>query len=185
MSFITIRHEGRLYKSTVSLISQQKTIYATSAIGFTKSACYDINTAMSKVVKKPDTVKFGEHMIFDAYNCKFERLMDMQLCYDVLENLVKLAAMRKITEPYLIKAEGNETLGGKDPGGFSGFVIIQESHVSIHTFARRGFVTIDLYSCKSFKSEGIVEYLKKTFETDDVSVIKMERGLKYPIENIY
>ena len=130
-------------------------------------------------------MKFGEHLIFDAYNCRFEPLMNMQHCYDVLEQLAKIASMRKITEPYLIKAEGNETLGGKDPGGFSGFVIIQESHISIHTFARRGFVTIDLYSCKPFKTEGIVEYLKGAFETEDVSVIKMERGLKYPIDNIY
>lgn len=68
--------------------------------------------------------------------------------------------MKKMTEPYVIKATSNEFMGGKDPGGFSGFVIIQESHISIHTFAKRGFATVDLYSCKNFEPESAVEYLK-------------------------
>ena len=149
---------------------------------------------MSKSSEKPpqklqkakvSTMKFGEHLIFDAYNCKYEKLNNMELCFELLNKLTTMAKMRKISEPYVIKADGNETLGGKDPGGFSGFVMIQESHISIHTFARRGFVTIDLYSCKPFNTEGIVEFLKDTFETDDVTCVKMDRGLKYPANNIY
>lgn len=93
--------------------------------------------------------------------------------------------MNPISEPYVINADSNETLGGKDPGGFSGFLIIQESHVSIHTFAKRGFVTIDLYSCKRFKTEGVMEYLIDTFEPENYDIFKMDRGLKYPSDNIY
>jgi len=130
------------------------------------------------------TTTFGEHLVFDAYGCNVEKLMDMELCYDVLNTLVKMAEMHAMTPPFVIKSEGNLTLGGKDPGGFTGFVIIEESHISIHTFAKRGFVTIDLYSCKEFPSDGIVEYLKKTFEAKDVDVMTMKRGLKYPSENI-
>ncbi len=130
------------------------------------------------------TAKFGEHLVFDAYGCNPEKLNNMELCYDVLNTLVKMAEMRPMTPPFVIKSEGNLVLGGKDPGGFTGFVIIEESHISIHTFAKRGFVTIDLYSCKEFPSDGIIEYLKKTFEAKDADVLKMERGLKYPSDNI-
>ncbi|MFZ5424746.1 MAG: adenosylmethionine decarboxylase [Patescibacteria group bacterium] len=130
-------------------------------------------------------IKFGEHLIFDAYGCNPDRLGNMELCFDVLNKLAEMAEMRKFHEPYVLKAEGNETLGGKDPGGFSGILMVHESHISIHTFEKRGFVTIDLYSCKKFPSEGIVEYLRAIFEPEDVSVIKMDRGLKYPAENIY
>lgn len=135
--------------------------------------------------KTNKTIHFGEHLIFDAYNCAFNKLNDKTVCYEILDKLAELAEMKKLTEPLVVSADSNETLGGKDPGGFSGFVIIQESHISIHTFAKRGFVTIDLYSCKPFKSEGVVEYLKSIFETEDFNVIKMDRGLKYPVENIY
>lgn len=130
-------------------------------------------------------LKFGEHLTYDAYGCSYESLSNMELCFDVLNNLVKLAKMHKLTEPVIIKADGNATLGGKDPGGFSGFVIIQESHISLHTFVKRGFLTLDVYSCKPFKEEEIVKYLGETFKPKDFDINKTSRGLKYPTENIY
>jgi S-adenosylmethionine decarboxylase len=114
-----------------------------------------------------------------------KKLDNPDFCKEVLENLVKKAEMTKLTEPVIVHADSNETLGGKDPGGYSGFVMIVESHISIHTFTKRGFVTIDLYSCKPFKTEGVIEYLSEALETDTYDVIRMDRGLKYPAENIY
>lgn len=139
----------------------------------------------AKKYKDSKKVKFGEHLIFDAYGCDPKRLNDPKLCKKVMLDVCKMGDMHALCEPYLINAGSNETLGGKDPGGYSGFLIIQESHVSVHTFVKRGFVTVDVYSCKAFQSEGIVEYLKKVFKSRDEQVIKLERGLKYPTENIY
>ena len=130
-------------------------------------------------------VKFGEHLIFDAYGCDPKKLNDPKLCVQVMQDLCKMGGMKPLCEPVLVDASSNEALGGKDPGGFSGFLIIQESHISVHTFVKRGFVTVDLYSCRPFKTEGIVEYLKDAFGSRDEQVIKIERGLKYPAENIY
>lgn len=132
-----------------------------------------------------DTVKFGEHLIFDAYGCDPKKLNSKTACENALEKMAKLAGMKKISDPYVLQATGNETLGGKDPGGFSGFLIIQESHISIHTFTKRGFVTIDLYSCKNFMSAPVIEYLIDTFRPKNHDIIKIERGLKYPKNNIY
>ena len=132
-----------------------------------------------------NTIKFGSHLIYDAYGCNPKKLDDLEYCKKVLNNLVEIAGMRKLAEPMLIKADSNETLGGKDPGGVSGFVIIQESHISLHSFTRRGFVTIDLYSCKEFDAAEVVTYLDKAFEAKNTDIIKMDRGLKYPSDNIY
>jgi len=132
-----------------------------------------------------NTIKFGSHLIYDAYGCNPKKLDDLEYCKKVLNNLVEIAGMRKLAEPMLIKADSNETLGGKDPGGVSGFVIIQESHISLHSFTRRGFVTIDLYSCKEFDAADVVTYLDKAFEAKNTDIIKMDRGLKYPSDNIY
>ena len=132
-----------------------------------------------------NTIKFGSHLIYDAYGCNPKKLDDLEYCKKVLNNLVEIAGMRKLAEPMLIKADSNETLGGKDPGGVSGFVIIQESHISLHSFTRRGFITIDLYSCKEFIASNVVNYLDKAFEAKNTDIIKMDRGLKYPSDNIY
>ncbi len=130
-------------------------------------------------------IKFGQHLIFDAYGCDFEALNNKDVCTNALEDMVRLAKMHKLREPIIIHADGNETLGGKDPGGYSGFVIIEESHISIHSFAKRGFLTIDLYSCKEFETADVIDYLIETFKPKDYDIIKMDRGLKYPADNIY
>ena len=136
-------------------------------------------------MKKPNTVKFGEHLIFDAYKCDPKKLNDKKFCTKVLLDLANIAGMKKLIDPVVVKASENETLGGKDPGGYSGFLIIQESHISVHTFTKRGFVTADLYSCKPFVFDGVVDYLVTAFKPKDYSIIKMDRGLKYPSKNIY
>ena len=134
---------------------------------------------------KKQKVKFGDHLIYDAYGCPKKKLDNQELCIEVMNKLTKIAKMKKLIEPVVISATSNETLGGKDPGGYSGYVIIQESHISIHTFAKRGFVTIDIYSCKPFEAEKAIEYLNSVFQPKDSDILKMERALKYPSENIY
>jgi S-adenosylmethionine decarboxylase len=136
-------------------------------------------------MSKEITTNFGEHLIFDGYGCDYESLKSMEVCYDVLNELVNLAEMHKITEPIIIKSEGNLVLGGKDPGGFTGAVFIEESHITIHTFAKRGFVTIDLYSCKEFNTTKIIDYLNNKFNPKDKDILHFKRGMKYPTDNIY
>jgi S-adenosylmethionine decarboxylase len=88
--------------------------------------------------------------------------------------------MTKLTLPYVVKATANQ---GKDPGGWSGFVIIQESHVSIHTFPDRAFATIDVYSCRSFDINIATDYFKKILNPDNMEIRVEERGKNYPLEN--
>jgi S-adenosylmethionine/arginine decarboxylase-like enzyme len=45
--------------------------------------------------------------------------------------------------------------------GWTGFVIIDKSHIAIHTFTANNTISVDVYSCKMFNEETVVEYLKK------------------------
>lgn len=124
---------------------------------------------------------FGPHLMLEAYNCPPEVLNDANLAYKILDELPEKIGMNKLIKPYVVFAEGNNS---KDPGGWSGFVIIQESHISLHTFIKRRFVTIDVYSCKNFDTDFAIEYFKKAFKTNDVEFIIEQRGKRYPNENI-
>ena len=133
-----------------------------------------------------DHVQFGYHLILDGYECDPEALGNMEICYDVLNNIAKLGDMHKFHEPYLVKAESNmHTPTGKDPGGFSGFVMIYESHISLHTFTKKGFFTADVYSCKPFDHEVVIKYIKEVFKPKDLDSLRIDRGLKFPVHNIY
>ena len=119
--------------------------------------------------------------MIDGYNCAKQPLEDANLLYKMLDTLPTTIGMTKMTKPYLVFTEGNNA---KDPGGWSGFVLIQESHVSIHTFVKRKFFTFDLYSCKEFDANIAIDYLKKMFKTDEMDISIEERGKKYPSENL-
>lgn len=88
--------------------------------------------------------------------------------------------MRRLIPPYVVEASANNR---KDPGGYSGFVMIQESHISIHTFPKRRFVSIDLYSCKKFKTAPVIAYFKGVFGIGKVEINIVVRGKEYPMSN--
>lgn len=135
--------------------------------------------------KSDKTVQFGYHMTLDFYGCPLQQLTDLKLCYKVLDELPAVLKMKKLTVPQVILADGNAEEGGKDPGGITGFIVIAESHISLHTFARRGFISLDIYSCKEFSYEQAERYLVSIFQPKDREIYTLNRGTRYPSENIY
>ena len=119
--------------------------------------------------------------MLEIYNCPSRILGDANTLYKILDELPVKIHMTKMTLPYVVFTPGNNK---KDPGGWSGFVLIQESHISFHTFAKRRFVTIDIYSCKDFDSNIAISYLKKAFRSDDIEYNIEARGNRYPEENL-
>ncbi|MFO0719053.1 MAG: adenosylmethionine decarboxylase [Candidatus Paceibacterota bacterium] len=126
---------------------------------------------------------FGEHLTLDGYGGE-ERLLDSQeTVLRALNELVDLLGMKILAEPQVYFAESNEI---KDPGGWTGVVVIMESHISIHTFPKRGFVSADVYTCQNgLNTDLIISYFKKAFNLKDVETNFIKRGIKYPGQNIY
>ena len=126
---------------------------------------------------------FGEHLMIDGYGGNFEKLNNNELILRCLDELPEKLGMKKLAKQEVYFAKGNDK---KDPGGFSGFVVIEESHVSIHTFPARGFITADVYTCKNgMDNDFIITYFKEQFELKDVETNFVKRGMRYPGSNIY
>lgn len=125
---------------------------------------------------------FGEHLTLDGYAGNPEKLNDKNLVLSCLKDLPGKLDMHILAGPEVYFAPGNDK---KDPGGWSGFVVIAESHISIHTFPGRGFVSIDVYTCKNgLATDHIVQYFVDQFELKDTEVNHIKRGIKYPSKNI-
>jgi len=126
---------------------------------------------------------FGEHLTIDGYNGDFGKLNDKELVLKCLGELPEKLGMKKLANPVIYFAEGNDK---KDPGGWSGVVVIAESHISIHTFPHRGFVSADVYTCKNgLDVEFIINYFKSAFDLQDVEQNFIKRGTRYPEFNIF
>lgn len=44
--------------------------------------------------------------------------------------------------------------------GWTGFVVIDKSHIAIHTFTEGNRISIDLYSCQPFDADEVERYLR-------------------------
>jgi len=126
---------------------------------------------------------FGEHFTIDGYKGDFKKLNDKDFVLKCLDELPGLIGMEKLAEPQIYSAPDN---GLKDPGGWSGFVVVAESHISIHTFPKRGFVSIDVYTCKTGMDQKFIsDYFIKKFDLKDIEVNFIKRGTRYPGADIY
>ncbi|MBS3102390.1 adenosylmethionine decarboxylase [Candidatus Woesearchaeota archaeon] len=120
--------------------------------------------------------EFGQHLTIDAANCNRKKLADQSLVYDILNKLPAKLGMTKMSLPHVVK--------WLDPGatieGISGFVMIAESHVSLHTFPEKDYVFIDIFSCKGFDVDNATDLLTAVFESKKFSKKVVKRGLDFP-----
>lgn len=120
---------------------------------------------------------FGEHWMLDGYAADSTLLGDKDFIYKFLDELPTLIGMKKITQPSVVEVKGN---GQKDLGGVSGFVLIQESHISLHTFPQAGFISADVYTCQNDLNKIYLEnYFRKFFLIGETEINFVIRGKKY------
>ena len=87
------------------------------------------------------------HLVIDGYGGDVDKMWDQDLIRSFLDQFPAKLSMTPITEPKVLEYIGDKP----DDVGVSGFVIIAESHISIHTFPKREYVNVDIFSCKGFQ----------------------------------
>ena len=115
------------------------------------------------------------HLIIDGFGANRKMLESEDMIYDLLDRYPSQIGMTKVTPPQVFKYIGSKP----EDWGISGFVLIAESHISIHTFPERRYVNIDIFSCKDFDSEYAIQELKAIFEFDEIQNYLLNRGLEY------
>ncbi len=117
-------------------------------------------------------MKNGTHLIIDLKECeKIERLSNSKFIENFLLELVKMTEMKAITKPKVLYYEHEE----KEESGVTGFIIISDSHASIHTYPFKKSLYFDLFSCKEFNSEKIINYVRETFKPKSIKKLLIQR----------
>lgn len=115
------------------------------------------------------------HLVLDGYGADPKRLQDENLVHQMLDEYPDTIGMTKISEPFVYRYDTGSV---PNDWGVSGFVLIAESHISVHTFPDRGYLNVDIFSCKAFDSEAAVRELKGRFGIDSVKTAVLDRGLE-------
>jgi S-adenosylmethionine decarboxylase len=117
--------------------------------------------------------------MLDGYGADPRKLDDASLLFETLDALPELIGMRKLGSPVLARV--------KDPEGYgiSGIIMIHESHISLHTYPKKEFLSMDVYSCKGFDAEHVIEEIKRRYGVHDAEVNLVERAKRFPQVNLH
>lgn len=118
------------------------------------------------------------HLAIDGYGGDYQKMQDLELIYGILDGYPAEIGMTKIMPPYVFRYIGAKP----EDWGISGFVLIAESHISIHTFPEKGYVNIDIFSCKAFNTDLAVSKIQDKLGLPKVKIHLLERGLEYPLD---
>lgn len=119
---------------------------------------------------------YGPHLTIDAYGCDKARLGSLDCAFELLHDLPGRIGMVRITQPYVFP------YAASDPrdGGVTGFVVIAESHISVHTYPERGVVFVDVFSCRPFDTDAAKALICEAFGASgqvDSNVVR--RGVRF------
>ena len=152
----------------------------------------------------------GTHLVMDITSYNANLLRDEGKVSNYLSELIRLADMTCLVSPQVFKfpydneykkfleklrEEGttspliderlnildyNETEGS----GVTGICVLCESHAAIHTFPEKKdpFMSVCLYSCKSYDEEEIIKYTNKYWEVKENNAVIMHRYVGKPQE---
>lgn len=109
----------------------------------------------------------GRQIVAEYYNCTPEILNDVAAIEEGMLNAAKSAEATVI----------NSTFHHFSPFGVSGVVVIQESHLAIHTWPEHGYAAVDIFTCGEAVNPWICyRFLEKALGAGFASAMEMLRG---------
>src|SRR5437588_3438900 len=117
------------------------------------------------------------HLMLELYGCDRQLLSNAPLIRRVLDEYPARVDMEKVSPVHLYDIETSNPLDA----GLSGFVVIAQSHISLHAWPEYGEVDIDICSCKECSQEDAITFAREMFQTDDVEshfVVRGNRSLR-------
>ncbi len=119
---------------------------------------------------------FGVHLTLDLEQCDAALLQDLRLTHDVLRTLAAQLKMTALTPPIAFHYDGGAT---PQDAGVTGFIVIAESHISVHTFPHRRFAFADVFSCRPFDIDAASLLLIRAYGSETQSAHVIERGRNF------
>ena len=106
------------------------------------------------------------HYLFDISAIR-EELFSSSVLTRILRALTDVVEMHVLAGPLI--AEGHP-----DNPGLTGIVVVDYSHISIHTFAMHNEALIDIFSCKPYDRDKVRKYLHENCCTKESTIREQE-----------
>ena len=109
----------------------------------------------------------GRHILAEFYECDPGVLNDPE----VIERHMNAAA--DVSGATIVQSVFHQF----SPHGVSGVVVVQESHLAVHTWPEYGFAAVDYFSCGPVDAEAAFRLLEERFGAERVAAKEISRGV--------
>ena len=109
----------------------------------------------------------GQHILADLYGVASERLVDARLLADCLGAAARRGGMNPIGPPVLHRFEG---------GGLTGYLLLSESHIALHTYPEHRYLALDIFSCGHADSKAALSVFLDALKPGREQIITAPRG---------
>lgn len=147
---------------------------------------------------------YGKHVLLNVTVKDKGNISKVQSIYDYITKAVDLIGMTLIESPKVFEfpfsgeykrlveqltkenIKGSPTLDSaikhledraNGESGVTGICVLAESHISAHTYPQKNWLAIDIYSCKDFDENAILEFTKEVFNASEIHLIAVERSI--------
>ncbi len=94
------------------------------------------------------------HLVVDLRGCDPERISSVGFVEAVLEKVVDIVGLTPIHSHF----------HQFKPHGVTGFVLLKESHLSVHTWPEMRYAAVDVFSCRRIENpDSVVSLLRSSF----------------------
>ena len=116
----------------------------------------------------------GRHLLVEYTGCTANALNDLKRIEQLMNQAVRTAGatvVASVFQPF-------------EPHGVSGVVVIEESHLSIHTWPEHGYAAVDFFTCGHADPEIAHEVLAAGLGAGHAEVMYVDRGMGVPGRNL-
>jgi S-adenosylmethionine decarboxylase len=111
----------------------------------------------------------GKHLLVEYHGCDISVLSSVARVEAMMRGAAEAAGATIVTS----------TFHRFSPQGVSGVVVVEESHLSIHTWPEYGYAAVDVYTCGDCKPLRAHEFMRTELGAERAEVMNVRRGM-YP-----
>ena len=130
------------------------------------------SSSSSSLSFSPRPRKMGSHIFVELEGVAFDVLDSEATIRHAMEEATKAGLFTALREPQLHSFE---------PHGVTGFILLAESHFSIHTWPEYGYAAVDIFTCgTTCRPDAALERFRELLSPTWMNVTRQDRGLRPP-----